>query len=244
MIVEHTAIVFFEQSYIFKVFMRLGFPLFAFMIAFGCTKTRNIKKYFIRLAIFAVITQLVLLAIHSFYYGYFSSSLSIFVTFSLAVLSIWICNAIYNAKIFNDKVGKILAIFLGSIIVLFIVIICDLFGAISSYAHPMYGGAGVLLVVLTYAGLKLKDKFMQKSFLIDRLGLIFATTIPLAIFNLYIAFIYNNPFQAWSMFAAIILWFFSYKKVTATKFEKYFFYLFYPLHFVALFLASLIFMPL
>lgn len=44
--------------YLCRTIGRIAFPLYAFMIAEGCKYTKNIKKYFIHLAIFAAVSEL------------------------------------------------------------------------------------------------------------------------------------------------------------------------------------------
>ena len=44
--------------YLCRTIGRIAFPLYAFMIAEGCRHTKNIKKYFLQLAIFAAVSEL------------------------------------------------------------------------------------------------------------------------------------------------------------------------------------------
>lgn len=56
MIIDHLY-VFFPDTVYLKIIGRLAFPIFAYGIAEGCKKTRNIYKYALRLFITAVISQ-------------------------------------------------------------------------------------------------------------------------------------------------------------------------------------------
>ncbi len=58
MLIDHTAHMFFPTDIYLRCIGRLAFPIFAFMVAIGYSKTRNIKKYIIRMFIFALIAQI------------------------------------------------------------------------------------------------------------------------------------------------------------------------------------------
>lgn len=58
MAVDHIGFVFFPGSLALRVIGRLSFPIFAFMIAQGFKHTRDARKYLVRLAIFAVISEI------------------------------------------------------------------------------------------------------------------------------------------------------------------------------------------
>ena len=62
MIIDHSGDVFnpllHEKSLIFNAVGRIAFPLFAFMVVEGYTHTSNIKKYLLRLFIFALISEI------------------------------------------------------------------------------------------------------------------------------------------------------------------------------------------
>jgi len=67
----------------FNITGRLAFPIYVFTIAEGCHKTRNIKKYFLNLLLFALISQ-------PFYeLAYRQDDLNILFSFSTSVLSIY-----------------------------------------------------------------------------------------------------------------------------------------------------------
>ena len=75
----------YPQYELLRIVGRLSFPIFGYLIAMGVETTRNVKKYFIRLFAFAIISQI------PFYLalGYTPfQSLNIFFTLSFGVLSL------------------------------------------------------------------------------------------------------------------------------------------------------------
>ena len=57
MVVDHIGFFLYPQYTILRIIGRLSFPLFGFLIANGYKYTRDKKKYFLRLFIFANIIQ-------------------------------------------------------------------------------------------------------------------------------------------------------------------------------------------
>ena len=57
MILDHTGYVIFGSFSWMNVIGRLAFPIFAFCITEGYAHTSNLKKYFFRLLLFAIISQ-------------------------------------------------------------------------------------------------------------------------------------------------------------------------------------------
>ena len=85
MTVDHVGLIFYPELEVLRVVGRLSFPLFAYLLVLGMETTRNIRNYFIRLFVFAFISQVpFFLAIGS---GPFDS-LNIFFTLSAGLLFI------------------------------------------------------------------------------------------------------------------------------------------------------------
>jgi hypothetical protein len=86
MTVDHVGVVLYPELRVLRFVGRLSFPLFAYLLILGMENTRNIRHYFARLFIFALISQVpFFLAID---YGPFES-LNIFFTLSFGLLSIY-----------------------------------------------------------------------------------------------------------------------------------------------------------
>lgn len=85
MTIDHTGAVLFPGYELLRVIGRLSFPIFGYLIVLGVESTRNVRNYFLRLFLFALISQV------PFYLalGYPPfESLNIFFTLSFGILSL------------------------------------------------------------------------------------------------------------------------------------------------------------
>lgn len=57
MLIDHIGSAFFPQYPVFRWIGRLAFPIFAYCLTVGLLYTRNIKRYLVRLGVFALISQ-------------------------------------------------------------------------------------------------------------------------------------------------------------------------------------------
>lgn len=124
----------------FNVIGRIAFPIFAFQITEGYIHTKDLKKYFKRLIVFAIISQISFMLFLSTFTSPFT--LNIFFTLLLGLLSIYIYNKIPN---------KFLAIVIGIIISIFAEII-----------NVDYGAWGIIIIMIFYI---FKDKKVIMSLL-------------------------------------------------------------------------------
>jgi len=224
MTIDHVGFILFPEIAVLRIIGRLSYPLFAFIIAYGCTQTRNISMYFLRLIAFAVVLQICWAAV-GFVYEDLPKFNNIFFTLAFGVLAIWFIKYMRReAPIKNGVDLTVFAIFAT----LFTLILCVGVG----FLQVDYGAAGVLLIVMFYVMFQIAP-YESKDWVLR----IAAPVICLLIFNVVLSLWYNNWGPQWfSMLAAPLIWLFVPKKLKIHWLEKYAFYLYYPLHFVVLIL--------
>lgn len=210
MLVDHMGTILFPHLTWMRIIGRIAFPLFCFQIAFGATKTRNIWKYVLRLFVFALVTQVALSVV---LWEIYVSWLNVFFTLSAGVLSIIMIN---KAK--EEKNPVIAACVLVIIIVLLL---------LAELLHFDYGMMGVALIIMFYLPLTHSLKWSK----ITMLPVFILFNLPFALSSSYI--------QLYSMISAVFLLLFVDKKLRIPKWERWAFYVFYPLHLVILHLINI-----
>lgn len=195
MFIDHLgAIIFINNDYL-RIIGRLSFPIFAFMIVEGYFNSKDIKKYFIRLGLFAIVPQI------PYTIAFGPGTLNIFFTLFIGLLAIFLEEKIANR-------------FLKYLVVILLVIFAQVI-------EVDYGFYGVLLI------------YIFKIFRNNFKALFFAfLLLNLSVLNLY-------SFQYYSIFSLIFIRFYNGQLGLRNLWVKYGFYLFYPLHILAIYGFSL-----
>ena len=181
-------------SEILNVAGRIAFPIFAFTLSEGYVHTRSLKKYLLRLFIFAASIQM-----PSVLLGY-NYPMNIFFTLFLGLLSIYI----FSLK----KINIILKIILIGFILFF-----------SQKFKLDYGMYGILLI-MNFSIFR-NDKFK-----------ILMNFLVLNVFNTIFPEVFDLPdTQFFSLISLVFIFMYNGEKGRSMK---YFFYLFYPIHFFIL----------
>ncbi|ERK51715.1 protein TraX [Leptotrichia wadei F0279] len=181
-------------SEILNVIGRIAFPIFAFTLNEGYVHTRSLKKYLLRLFIFAVSIQM-----PSILFGY-DYPMNIFFTLFLGLLSIYI----FNLK----KMNVILKIILIGFVLFF-----------SQKFKLDYGIYGILVIINFNIFRNNKFKILM-NFLV------------LNIYNVIFPKVFDLPdTQLFSLISLVFIFMYNGEKGRSMK---YFFYLFYPIHFFIL----------
>lgn len=200
---------------------RIAFPLFAFMIAEGASKTRSMPKYIGRLMLFAVISEPI------FYYAFniqnasiggFWDSLSrlhltnVFFTLALGAI------AIYIYQILEKKSPK-KKIFIFIPVSLFLILF-------AGYAKCDYGIAGIILIIAFYLA---KNRIYKIAVIVVwALGLyIFGQAFNGFGFNWSQVTSYSVIDCICAIIPGILIWFYNGKRGKALKWS---FYIYYPAH--------------
>ena len=220
MLCDHTSYLLFGHFSELNYIGRIAFPIFAFQISEGYIHTKNLKRYFIRLFLFAIISQIPFMLFRSIFTSGFA--LNIFFTLFLGLVTIFVydkfnkidCKNIvihYSCKVFSIFVVVIAAI-LAQVLKFdygaFGIAIIFIFYLFKN--KPLLMNIGIILSVIIYYWNGLQNSSLFLTYLV----IVIFTCIPLAFINLY-----------------------NHKK---GKDMKYFLYLFYPIHLLIIYFLSLL----
>lgn len=90
MLIDHTGAILFPQYLWLRIIGRLAFPIYCYLLIEGYVHTKSIKKYLLRLGLFAFISEIPFdLAFHS---GSFVSGSNVFFTLFLGLLAVYVCD--------------------------------------------------------------------------------------------------------------------------------------------------------
>lgn len=214
MICDHSSNIFIENFSYLNLIGRIAFPIFAFQLVIGYTNTKNIKKYVIRLLIFACISQIPFMLFLSTYTDNFL--LNIFFTFLTGILAIHVYN-----KLKSKKFGILTTI-------LFLLLIC----IIAEIIKVDYGAFGILLIFIFYLFKNNKVLMCFSFYILCFIRYLIYTMITPAL-NFYYLMINICTFLA-------IFFILLYNGKPGKKI-KYFFYIFYPLHLIIFYIIKMVF---
>lgn len=213
MLVDHSAIMLFDDPYWMRLIGRLAFPLFAYMIVYNYLHhTRSKERYIINLFIIALLSQLpyVLSGVDE------SAPYNIIFLLAVALLQIY---TIENPKVtlFNTWSNKEITLHV-------IYMLTPVIYILAYYSE--YSLAGYALILSMYFMLKYQDK-----------------TIIAISFNvlMILTLMINMSWSFWGMIPIFVFLINCERFDQLIKYRKsykYLFYAFYPLHLVALTIIS------
>ncbi len=219
MLIDHIGAALYPDTMILRSIGRLSFPIFAYLIAIGYSKTNSFSKYLSRLLIFAGISQIPFslafgetFTIYNFsdFLRFFVGSprphLNIFFTLALALIAIRVWHR------GESKFGKIIAI-------LALGITAEVFNT----DYSMYGIA-MMLAFYIYKDNKIKTVISQISvYILFNASQVLYYSYKFQVISMELVW-FN---QALSLFALFFILNYNHKR---GKDLKYFFYAFYPVH--------------
>lgn len=90
MIIDHVGGAFFPEVHIFRIIGRLAFPLFCYCMTVGLLYTHDVKKYLLRLGVFAVVSQpIYILAFQPQDFWGNITNWNIFFTLFISLVAMW-----------------------------------------------------------------------------------------------------------------------------------------------------------
>lgn len=251
MLIDHIAFYFFDQIpdilyQLMRGFGRLAMPIFSFSLAFGFIKSKNWLKYFMRLLAAAIISEIIIRKTYSLI-GFYRSGINILFTFSLSLVFIIalkiLMDSSYDVLVRMQPIGSMgisdddlphqfranlggieLPPAVGLVLGATFMIIS---GIAIVYLETEYGLYGLLIISAFYLILisQVKNKLLWATLLIIIINLFFQIA---EIVNLGDAFSFDS--LQWLTIFAAPLCFKEKETPKVKKWEKYFFYIFYPVH--------------
>lgn len=220
MLIDHSGDAYFKRNTAMNFIGRIAFPIFAFQITEGYTHTKNLKKYFLRLFIFALLSQIPFWLFESTFTSNFT--LNIFFTLFFGLLAIFCYDKLVNSKFIvvkNEKINTILKIIFG-------ILPAIIFGIIAELAKFDYGFFGIAIIFIFYI-------FRNKKL---TMSIIFILACIIKYFIEYLKYgniIFYSLITTFTISSIIFILLYNGKQ---GKKIKYFLYAFYPVHLLILFL--------
>lgn len=219
MFLDHISYLIFGGYSFLNLLGRIAFPIFAFQISEGFIHTKSVKKYMLRLGLFALISQIPYQLFHYKYIDSSSIALNVFFTLLLGLVAIWIYDWLKKRFENSSKNKYHLEVILGIIISCFI-------GYIAKLIHTDYDFWGVIII------------FMFYLFKENKLAMIisFITLCIMKYGYRLIIYGFNTPTLLLGIFTILSIIFISLYKGKQGKKIKYLLYFFYPVHLLLLYL--------
>ena len=203
---------------------RLAFPIFAFMLVEGYHRSRSVRKYMLRLLIFAIVSEVPfdLMVSGSVLYPFHQN---VMWTLLLGLGTMYLIDRLIGGK---QSILRYLAAFAAVIIsaVLATLFMLD------------YYGYGVLTVLTFY--IFRGDKWLSRlgqliCLALINLELIGGLVMPVSLFGLSFDF----PQQGFALLSLVFIWLYNGRQGPHGMAVKYSFYVFYPLHMLILGLIAI-----
>jgi len=216
MLIDHIGAVFFPETYILRIIGRLTMPIMAFMITEGYFHTQHLRRYMLRLLIFALIT----IYPYQLYFAYGPFNVLFTLLFGLIAITIY------------DRADKRFFKILGLVIP---VVIATLFSFDGSFL-------AILLIFIFY---KYRGNFKAQAInmVLMYFALEFAIYYPLLTNGMTISDS-TMWIQSFALMSLPLLYRYNGqrgKAIINPTFSKYLFYVFYPLHITILLMIKLYF---
>lgn len=226
MVIDHVGVILFPNIIWLRIVGRLGFPIFAYLIAEGARHTRSKWRHFLTMLGFALIIQIV-------YFIYKPSrEMNVLVTFTLSLAVIYALenfkSALFSGKETTSKKLLTALLFLGSV------------AAVSLLDHVLdldYGAAGCMLPVFPALFTTPKTTDGKVPAIFEMLDTKPIRILATALGTLALAFS-DGGIQYYGLCAIPLL--FLYSEQRGKLKMKYFFYIFYPVHLLLIYAISLI----
>lgn len=223
MLIDHIGVMLLPESEVLRIVGRLAFPIYAFMIAEGCARTRHKRRYFLSVFALGAGCQLV----YFLYDG--STYLGILITFSLSILMIYALQDMKETALAASasRARRCIAWLAFPLLVAAVY-------RMNRYLTIDYGFWGCMLPVLASVFRRPASLAPSRLDALDRLGV----HVAMLCLGLVILSCEHGGVQPFSLCAVPLLSLYS--GLRGTWSMKSFFYIFYPAHLAVLALLAML----
>ena len=135
MFIDHLGAVCFSGMMGFRIIGRLAFPIYCFLLVEGAVHTRNMKKYILRMGIFALISE-VPFDLAFYHRLVYTGHQNVFFTLGLGLLAIWFLELPIEQLDIPDVLYHLLVIIAA--------------GLIAEFFNTDYGFTGIAVICIFY----------------------------------------------------------------------------------------------
>ena len=207
MTIDHIGVQIFPFCDMFRIIGRFAFPIFAYMIAEGCTYTKNRAKYLLAIGVVAIVCQ----SVYFFVMG--SLYQCIFVTFFLSIVMIYTADYVLKNK-------TLLSTALFWFLLCSVIFVTEYlpYVLVNTDFYIDYGLIGVMLPFSVYYAKGREMRLVATMICLVVLACLSGTVQWYSLLALPLIAIYNGKRGKYKL--------------------KWFFYIYYPAHLVAIYFVS------
>lgn len=220
MLIDHIGALFFPNVLIFRIIGRLAFPLFAFFIAEGFFYTHSVSRYLARLGVCAILFQIPDWFSRIYSLAFDAPGFGVRYVFNIFSTLFF---GLFSVMLFDKLKSK--NITLSWISVVAVAVIAQISGA-------DYGAYGVLYIVVFYLSAGNVRKIAVGAIALHGAYALFEITASLITSGVAV---FTHSIQLYSLLSIPLIAL--YNKERGRKI-KYFFYIFYPAHLIALYVID------
>jgi len=243
MLIDHIGAIFipYDNKWyaVFRGIGRLAFPIFIFLIVEGFYHTKNVKKYLLRLGIFAILSEIPFDL--AFYHEIYNTDITVNIKRIFQLLSQQKFNSELSYRVTTD-LGRVLqyqnvffTLFLGLLLIILMDKVEQKFNKNILINSSL---KGLLIISFCLIAYILKTDYDYRGILLFAAFYLFRGNKILLTFSLLIVNGYMFAYGG-QILATLSMIFIIYYNGKKGKDIKYIFYIFYPAHLIILFLIDI-----
>lgn len=148
MLIDHLGAVCFSGIIGFRIIGRLAFPIYCFLLVEGAVHTHDMKKYILRMGLFALISEIPFDL--AFYHQWiYTGHQNVFFTLGLGLLAIWFLEHPIDNLDIPDALYRLLVVIVA--------------GLIAEFLNTDYGFTGVMIICIFYY---LRERSLEKYLIV------------------------------------------------------------------------------